>query len=132
MRPNTARNGFGHFENKRGFARHSDIGLSWTTVSIIENGAGSVEESTRPALPWTLMTSGNCLRMRSCVAISRCASVTEMPGNVVGMYRMPPSLSGGMNSWPSFRYTGTVVPTINTASAMVVFGQRNTSRHGLS
>ena len=85
MRPSTARNGPGHDEKKRCLARHSDIGLSCTTVSIMENGAGSVDVSARPALPCTLMTSGNCRRMRSWVSINRCASVTEMPGSVVGM-----------------------------------------------
>ena len=83
--------------------RHCDFGFSWTTVSIIEKGAGSVAVSARPALPWTLRTSGNDLSVRSCVCISRAASVTEIPGKVVGMYRIVPSLSGGMNSWPSFR-----------------------------
>ena len=74
-----------HDEYQRGFGRHSESGLSCTTVSIIENGAGSVEVSARPALPWTLTTSGNCFRMRSCVCSRREASVTVMPGSVVGM-----------------------------------------------
>ncbi len=54
-------------------------------VSIIEKGAGSVEVSARPALPKTLETSGKLFRMRSCVWRSRLASLTEMPGSVVGM-----------------------------------------------
>ena len=83
--PSIARKGPGHEEKNRCFGGHSDIGLSCTTVSIIENGAGSVDVSARPALPCTETTSGNCFRMRSCVSINRCASVTEMPGNVVGM-----------------------------------------------
>ncbi len=54
-------------------------------VSIIENGAGSVEVSARPALPKTRSTSGNDLSTRSCVSSSSCACATEMPGSVVGM-----------------------------------------------
>ena len=71
------------------------------TVSIIENGAGSVEVSARPALPSTRATSGKRIRMRSCTCISCCASATEMPGSVVGMNSSAPSSSGGMNSEPS-------------------------------
>jgi hypothetical protein len=56
-----------------------------TVVSIIENGAGSVELSARPALPKTRSTSGNDFSIRSCTCRSRSASVTEMPGMVVGM-----------------------------------------------
>ncbi len=56
-----------------------------TVVSIIENGAGSVDVSARPALPKTRSTSGKDLRIRSCVWSSRSASVTEIPGSVVGM-----------------------------------------------
>src|ERR1039458_1358175 len=51
--------------------RHSVSGLRTMTVSIIENGAGSVEVSARPALPNTVDTSGNCLMMRSCTCINR-------------------------------------------------------------
>ena len=49
----------GHFEYHRGRVRHSEVGFRTTTVSIIENGAGSVEVSARPALPNTRSTSGN-------------------------------------------------------------------------
>jgi len=72
-------------EYQRSFARHSSGGLSTTVVSIIENGAGSVEVSARPAFPKTVTTSGNDFRIRSCVSRSFCASVTESPGRVVGM-----------------------------------------------
>ncbi len=72
-------------EYQRGWARHFSWGSSSTTVSIIESGAGSVEVSARPALPYTLRTSGKDLRMRSCACSSRPASLTEMPGRVVGM-----------------------------------------------
>ena len=65
--------------------RHSVSGLRTMTVSIIENGAGSVDVSARPALPSTVDTSGNCLMMRSCTCINCCACVTEMPGSVEGM-----------------------------------------------
>src|SRR5664279_3866305 len=65
--------------------RHSASGLRTITVSIMENGAGSVDVSARPALPSTVDTSGNCLMMRSCTCINCCACVTPMPGSVEGM-----------------------------------------------
>ncbi|GBC78535.1 hypothetical protein HRbin08_02031 [bacterium HR08] len=55
------------------------------TVSIIENGAGSVAVSARPALPKTRSTSGNDFKILSCTCRSFCASVTERPGSVVGI-----------------------------------------------
>ena len=72
-------------EYQRGFSRHSVAGFRTTVVSIIENGAGSVEVSARPALPKTRSTSGKVIRILSCIWSSCCASVTEMPGSVVGM-----------------------------------------------
>src|ERR1022692_5029775 len=78
--------------------RHSVSGLRTMTVSIIENGAGSVDVSARPALPSTVNTSGNCLIMRSCTCIRLCAVVMEIPGRVDGMYISEPSSSGGINS----------------------------------
>ena len=74
-----------HEEYQRSFFRHSNSGLRMTVVSIIENGAGSVDVSARPALPKTRSTSGNDFRMRSCTCRRRSASVTEIPGSVVGM-----------------------------------------------
>ena len=65
--------------------RHCDCGFRATIVSIIENGAGSVDVSARPALPNTDSTSGNWRRIRSWTCIRRCASATEMPGRVDGM-----------------------------------------------
>ena len=100
-----------------------------TVVSIIENGAGSVDVSARPALPITRSTSGNDFSTRSCVWSSSSACATEIPGRVVGMYRIEPSFSAGMNSEPSCRYAGIVASTAATASAMTVFGNRSTSRH---
>ena len=47
-----------HEEYQRSFPRHWSGGLRTTVVSIIENGAGSVEVSARPALPKTRSTSG--------------------------------------------------------------------------
>ena len=76
--------------------------------SIMLKGAGSVDVSARPVLPKTDATSGNDFRMRSWTWRSRVASVTEMPGSVVGMERMAPSSSGGMNSEPRRMNTGTV------------------------
>ena len=72
-------------EYHRGFARHASGGFRRTVVSIIEKGAGSVEVSARPALPKTTSTSGNDFRILSCSVRRRCASVTEIPGSVVGM-----------------------------------------------
>src|ERR1035441_9537289 len=43
--------------------RHWDFGFSEITVSIMENGAGSVDVSARPALPNTRSTSGNRIRI---------------------------------------------------------------------
>src|SRR5664280_2538599 len=74
-----------HDEYQVSTFRHSVSGLSIMTVSIIENGAGSVDVSARPALPSTVDTSGNRLMMRSCTCISSWALVTEMPGSVDGM-----------------------------------------------
>jgi hypothetical protein len=41
--------------------------------------------------------------IRSWVCISSADLVTEMPGNVVGMYSSVPSFRFGMNSVPSWR-----------------------------
>src|SRR5262249_45007061 len=94
------RAGRGQLEYQRGTVRHSDSGLSTTVVSTIENGAGSVGEVTRPAFPKTRSASGKERRMRSWIWRMRWASVTDIPGSAVGMYRYAPSLSGGMNSEP--------------------------------
>src|SRR5450759_1898602 len=48
-----------------GSCRHLPCGFSTMVVSIIENGAGSVDVSARPALPITLSTSGKRLRALS-------------------------------------------------------------------
>src|SRR5664279_3967546 len=109
--------------------RHSVSGLSTMTVSIIENGAGSVDVSARPALPKTVDTSGNCLMMRSCTCINCCAWVTPMPGSVEGMYINEPSSRGGMNSEPSSSKTGTVRTTSATAPAITNHFHRNASSH---
>jgi len=47
-----------------------------------------------PCLPNTETTSGNEARIRSCAVRSVVASVTEMPGRVVGMYRSVSSFRG--------------------------------------
>src|SRR5450759_1446968 len=75
-----------HDEYHVSILRHSVWGFNTMIVSIMENGAGSVDVSARPAFPMTDTTSGNCLMMRSWTCISFCASVTEMPGRVEGMY----------------------------------------------
>ena len=56
-----------HEEYQRSLWRHSVGGFRTTVVSIIENGAGSVEVSARPALPKTRSTSGKDFRIRSWV-----------------------------------------------------------------
>ena len=84
-RTSGSRNDGSHDEYQRGFARHCDSGLRTTVVSIIESGAGSVDVSARPALPNTRSTSGTCRNSSSCFCSSALASVTEMPGSVVGM-----------------------------------------------
>jgi hypothetical protein len=76
---------------------------SWTTVSIIESGAGSVAVSARPIFPWTPATSGNVLISLSVCWSSSFDFVTLIDGSVVGMYSRSPSSSGGMNSDPRFR-----------------------------
>ena len=81
--------------------RHSLFGLSDISVSNISDGAGSVAVAARPALPRTETTSGKPRMMRSWVCMSSAALVTEMPGNVVGMYSSVPSSRLGMNSVPS-------------------------------
>src|SRR6185312_7483757 len=43
--------------------RHSEAGFNAIVVSIILNGAVSVEVSARPALPKTVSTSGNDFRI---------------------------------------------------------------------
>ena len=74
-----------HDEYQRRLGRHRSGGFSTTVVSIIENGAGSVDVSARPAFPNTRSTSGTDLRIRSCARSRSSASVTDSPGSVVGM-----------------------------------------------
>ena len=75
----------GQSEYHRGLARHSSSDFNTTVVSNIENGAGSVDVSARPALPKTLSTSGKARSTLSWAINSSCACATEMPGSVVGM-----------------------------------------------
>gem|GEM_PF-2742034 len=95
-------------------------------VSNISVGAGSVAVSARPALPKTLCTSGKDLMIRSCVCISSAALVTEMPGNVVGMYISVPSSRLGMNSLPICWTGQTDTPRMTSAARMVSVFTRNT------
>jgi hypothetical protein len=74
-----------HPEYQVSTRRHWDCGFNMITVSSMDSGAGSVEVSARPALPSTRSTSGNCLMIRSVTWTSRCASVMDIPGIVVGM-----------------------------------------------
>ena len=50
-------------------------------VSIIVNGAGSVEVLARPALPNTRSTSGKVMRILSWTWSAFWASATDMPGS---------------------------------------------------
>src|ERR1039457_1365389 len=109
--------------------RDSASGLRTIMVSIMENGAGPVDVSARPALPSTEDTSGNCLMMRSCTCINCCACVTPMPGRVDGMYINEPSSRGGMNSEPRLWNTGMVKTTNATAAAITSHFHRNASSH---
>src|SRR5450432_4000568 len=118
-----------HEEYQVSTFRHSVSGLRTITVSIIENGAGSVEDSARPALPSTVDTSGNRLMMRSCTCINCCACVTEMPGSVEGMYINEPSSRGGMNSEPNLSKTVTVKATRAKAPAITNHFHRKASSH---
>ena len=104
-----------HDEYQVSTLRHSDFGFRMMTVSSIESGAGSVEVSARPAFPSTRSTSGNCFMMRSVTCNNRCASPMEMPGIVDGMYKTEPSSSGGINSEPRRKKTGTVATISNSA-----------------
>ena len=56
--------------------------------------AGLAEDALRPR--------ATCRSIRSWICRILVASVMDMPGTAVGMKRMSPSLSGGMNSLPSF------------------------------
>ena len=79
---------------------HSDLGFRLMVVSIIDRGAGSVAVSARPILPNTCATSGKVIRILSVCCNNSLALVIEMPGNVLGIYRISPSSKGGMNSLP--------------------------------
>ena len=67
--------------------------------------------------------------IRSCTCSSLCASVTEIPGSVEGMYSSEPSSSGGMNSDPRRWYTGTVAATMTTAPATTNHFHRSDHAH---
>ena len=82
--------------------RHCSCGLSVTTVSNMESGAGSVGVSDWPALPKTVSTSAICRSKRSWICRILVASPMDIPGTAVGMNRIVPSFNGGMNSFPSF------------------------------
>jgi len=49
------------------------------------SGAGSVDVSALPIFPKTLWTSGNCISRRSWIWRYFEASVTDIPGRVIGM-----------------------------------------------
>ena len=49
-------------------------------VSIIENGAGSVDVPARPAFPKTRSTSGKVMRILSWTWSACWASATDIPG----------------------------------------------------
>ena len=70
-------------------------------VSIMEMGAGSSGDSTRPILPTAVSTSGIAAMAMSWCCNTSCASPIDAWGIVVGMKRYEPSSSDGMNSRPS-------------------------------
>jgi hypothetical protein len=108
--------------------RHWSRGLSTIVVSIIPNGAGSVGVSARPFLPNTDCTSGNALSSASICPSTRVASASDIPGGAVGMYRIAPSSSGGMNSLPMRKNAGIVNATTIAASTITIFRWRTTNR----
>ena len=65
--------------------RHCSLGLSFTVVSNISSGAGSVAVSARPALPNTRSTSGTVLIMRLLICSSSAARWADSPGKAEGM-----------------------------------------------
>ena len=103
-------------------ARHSLNGLSVIVVSNMSRPAGSVAVFARPALPHTCSTSGNRLRISSCTRRISRARATLTPGRVVGMKRIVPSSSGGMNSEPILLH-GIQVRT-TSAAATPITGHR--------
>src|SRR5690242_14661298 len=80
---------------------HSFLGFSSMIVSIIGTGALSVAELMRPALPSTFFTSGTVVMILSWICRMRFISALEASGSAMGMNRIVPSFSGGMNSLPS-------------------------------
>ncbi len=65
--------------------RQSFSGFSVTMVSIMLMGAGSSDDSARPTLPTTSLTSGTVRMARSCCLITSSAMVSEADGKIDGM-----------------------------------------------
>src|SRR5260370_20340504 len=65
--------------------RHWFSGLSTTVVSTMLRGAGSVAVSDLPIFPYTLWISGNWCRSLSWICRYLEASVTPIPGSVMGI-----------------------------------------------
>ena len=82
----------------------------------------------RPIFPNTDCTSGNFLSSRSIDCSTEDASVIDIPGGAVGIYRIVPSLRAGMNSLPSRKKTGTVAAIMMRAMAIVIKRCRTTQR----
>ena len=97
-------------------------------VSYMSSGAGSVAVSARPALPRTRSTSGNEASTLSWYRMMSRAWAMATPGTVVGMKRMEPSCSGGMNSLPSWRHGITVASSTAPAAAITSQGRRSATR----
>ncbi len=66
--------------------------------------------------------------MRSLTWSNCWACRMEMPGSVVGMYRIEPSSSGGMASDPSCVNTGMVTSTTAAAAPITSHFQRSVQR----
>ena len=107
-------------------ARHWSLGLNWMVVSNISSGAGSVAVSARPALPYTLATSGTVLIKRSVCCKSSEALPVERPGKADGMYSRSPSSSFGMNSPPMCCSGHRLTTSAMAANTRVIFGPRRT------
>ena len=97
-------------------------GFRVIVVSNMSKPAGSVAVDARPLFPQTCSTSGNWRSRPSWMRRISLARAILTPGNVVGINRIVPSSTGGMNSLP-IRDHGIQV-TISVATAIHTTGHR--------
>ena len=95
-------------------------------VSVMFNGAGSVEVSARATLATAYATSGNDMRISFCRFAIWVFSSSEILGSAIGMNIRSPSLSGGMNSLPIPRATNRA--PANSSAATNTVGRDATRR----